>query len=427
MGRRSRGEAPCVRVDSRSGCGRVIIGGRVRWLGKCPGGKPTAAQRAEAARLWHEFLAGVTPPPAARPAAAATPPAPLPEPPAPWLTIAALGIKYLDHCETYYRGRDGKHTSSVDGARMALRQLFPFADTMAAEFTPQSLIVVRDALVRDGRPRVTCNAVVKAIRRLFKWAACEGLVPVGVWHGLEVVPPLKRGRTEAPEVPPVEEVPEAVVQATLPHLPPIVATMVWFQRWTGARPGEACLLRPCDIDRSKDVWVFSPEHHKLAWRDDPTPRRIPIGLEGQKVLMPYLLRAAGDYCFSPSEAEKQRNAGRREDRQTPLYKSHRAALKAKRKGRAAKRKAGACYTAASYRRAIARAVETANRSRTAAGLEPLPNWSPNQLRHLRAGELQEQLGIEAASAVLGHASLRTTEIYARRQLEMAIDATRKLG
>ena len=427
MGRRARGEAPCVRVDRSSGCGRIIIDGKVRWLGKCPDGKPTAAQRSESARLWHEHLAGVDKLPPPRPA---TPPAASPppvQPATPGITLAALGVRYLDHCEGYYRGLDGKPTSSVDGARMALRALFSFASTMAADFTPQDMLVVREALVRDGRPRVTCNAITKQIRRMFKWASCQGLVHVSVWHGLEVVPALKRNRTDAPEVAPVEEVPEHVVQATLPYLPPIVAAMVWLQRWTGARPGEVCLLRPDDIDRSKDVWVFTPEHHKLAWRDEPTPRRIPIGIEGQKVVMPYLLRAGNTYCFSPAEAERDRLRERREDRKTPLYKSHQAHMKSKRKGAAAKRRPGKCYTTASYRRAIARGVTAANKAREAAGLEPLPNWSPNQIRHLRAGELQEQFGIEAASAVLGHASLKTTEIYARRQLELAIDATRKLG
>ena len=424
MGRRARGEAPCVRVDLSSGHGRVLIGGKTHWLGPCQGSKPTAAQRATAARLWHEYLSGVSQPPAPRQPAPAAPVAP-PQPTG--ITIAALGVKYLDHCEGYYRDRDGNTTSSVDGARMALRQLFPFADTLADHFTPQAMTVVRDAMIREGRPRVTCNAVVKAVRRMFKWAAEHGHVSPSVWHGLEVVSALKRGRTDAPEVAPVEEVPEPVVQATMPYLPPIVAAMVWVQRWTGARPGEVCLLRPCDIDRSKDIWVFTPEHHKLDWRDDPTPRRIPIGVEAQKVLMPYLLRAGTDYCFSPAEAEKHRNAARRDERKTPLYRSHVAHMKSKRKGKAATRQPGRCYTTPSYRRAIQRAVEIANKARAAGGQEPLPNWSPNQIRHLRAGELQEQLGIEAASAVLGHANIRTTEIYARRQLELAIDATRKLG
>jgi integrase len=338
-------------------------------------------------------------------------------------TVAAVGLRWLDHCERYYMGRDGTTTSSVDGARMALRCLFPFGGIVAASFTPKDLTVVRDAMVREGRPRVTCNAVVRAIRRMFKWAACEGMVNASVWHGLMAVPALKKGRTDAPECAPVEEVPEPVVEATLPYLPPIVASMVWLQRWTGSRPDEVCLVRPCDIDRSGDVWVFTPRHHKLDWREDAKPRRIPIGAEGQKVLMPYLLRAAESYCFSPIQSEQDRARVRRAERRSPLTPSQRT-RKPKKNGR---RRPGERYTSASYRRAVHRAIGVANKERARQGLEQLPRWSPNQLRHLRAGELQERLGIEVASAVLGHASLRTTEIYARRQLDLAIDGTRKLG
>ncbi len=172
MGRRARSEAPCVRVDRTSGCGRIIIQGKTYWLGRCPDGQPSAEQRARAARIWHEHLAGVPVTPAPR---SAPDPALAPEPIG--ITVAALGVKYLDYCEAYYRTRTGKPTSSVDGARMALRALFPFADTLALAFTPQGLPIVRDATIREGRPRVTCNAVVRTIRRMFKWAACEGHVP----------------------------------------------------------------------------------------------------------------------------------------------------------------------------------------------------------------------------------------------------------
>ena len=204
--------------------------------------------------------------------------------------------------------------------------------------------------------------------------------------------------------------------------------MVWFQRWTGTRPGEVCLLRPCDIDRTGEVWVYRPERHKLSWREDATPRQIAIGSEGQKVLMPFLLRAASSYCFSPADTQRQQLQARREERKTPLYPSHVAHMKQKRRGKAGQRRPGERYTTASYRRAITRAVEAANDARDEKGIEErLPNWSPNQLRHLRAGEVEQALGIEAANAVLGHANIRTTEIYARRKLQLAVEAQRQIG
>ncbi len=408
---------------------RVRIGGRAYWLGRCPDGKVTAAQTAKAALIWHEHLSGVTGPPQRSEIPPPTTTAPEPTTsaavmPTQGFTIADVGVKYLDHCQRYYRTADGRVTSSVAGVEMALRAMFPFSDLSAESFGPRAMKTMRDALVRDGRPRVTCNRVAKTVRRMFKWAASEELVSSAVWHSLETVAPLQKGRTDAHELPPIDEVPEPIVAATIPHLPRVVAAMVWFQRWTGARPGEVCLLRPCDIDRSGDVWIYTPHHHKLAWREDSQPRRIAIGAEGKRVLMPYLLRSASSYCFSPSEAERDRAELRRADRQSPLTPSQRA-RKPKRNGG---RRPGDQYTTASYRRAITRAVDQANRAREADGVaDRLPNWAPNQLRHLRAGEIEERLGIEAASAVLGHTDLRTTQIYAKRKIQIATEVARQIG
>lgn len=172
-------------------------------------------------------------------------------------------------------------------------------------------------------------------------------------------------------------------------------------------------MRPADIDRRGDIWIFTPEHHKLSWRDDDEPRRLAIGPECQKLLMPFLLRHPKAYCYSPAEALKEHNASRREARETPIYLSGAKRLLKGQGGRPA----GEQYNTASYRRAIHRACER-------AGIE---KWSPNQLRHLRAGEIKERLGIEVAGAVLGHRHLKTTEVYADRKLQQSIEAARLLG
>lgn len=413
---RKTGSMPTVSIHAQSQNARVRIGGKTHWLGRCAGGKVSKEQLAKAARLWQEHLTGqlgaepAAPKPKATAPAPAAPAATVPEPAG--ITLAGLGLKYLDWAEGYYAA-DGGTTSSVDGIRMALRALFPFSDLPAATFGPRSLKHVQEMLVREGRPRVTVNRTVKTIRRLFKWAAAEELVPVDVWRGLEAVAPLQKGRTDAPEVARVEEVPEAVVEATLPHLGRILACMVQVQRLTGARPGEVCLMRPADIDRSGDVWVFTPEHWKCEWRDDGEVRQLAIGPECQKLLVPFLLRHPKAYCFSPEEALKEHNASRREQRATKLWPSH-ANRKLKGSGG---RAAGQRYDSASYRRAIHRACDR-------AGIE---HWSPNQLRHLRCGEVEDELGIEAAGAVLGHRHLSTTQVYSHRRLQQSIKAARLLG
>jgi site-specific recombinase XerC len=57
----------------------------------------------------------------------------------------------------------------------------------------------------------------------------------------------------------------------------------------------------------------------------------------------------------------------------------------------------------------------------------IPRWSPNRLRHARATEIRAQFGIESASTVLGHANVKTTEIYAEKDLQQAAEIMRRIG
>ena len=207
-------------------------------------------------------------------------------------------------------------------------------------------------------------------------------------------------------------VPEADIQATLPHLPEIVADMILLQRLTGARPGEVCILRPCDIDRSGDVWAYRPESHKTEHHG--RERVIHIGPKGQQILRPYLLRGSDAYCFSPAESEKTRLTELHANRKTPLSCGN---LPGTNRKRSPQRKAGTRYTTGSYRRAIHRACES-------AGVE---KWSPNQLRHSAGTEIRKTFGLEAAQVTLGHAKADVTQIYAERDAELARDVMREIG
>ena len=148
--------------------------------------------------------------------------------------------------------------------------------------------------------------------------------------------------------------PLAVVQATLPHMSPTVADMVLLQRLTGCRPGEMCIVRPIDLDRAADVWVYRPSRHKGQWRGKE--RIIHIGPKAQAVLTPYLLREAETYCFSPTESEKNRRAARTESRKIPSSYGNRVGTNRKAKPKV---KAGDRYTTGSYRQAIHRACDKA--------------------------------------------------------------------
>src|SRR5690606_39062512 len=77
--------------------------------------------------------------------------------------------------------------------------------------------------------------------------------------------------------------------------------------------------RPCDLDRSGDVWSYSPKHHKTEHHGKR--RVVYIGPRAQEIVLPYLLRDAEAYCFSPAESERKRKAEQRANRQTPVQPS----------------------------------------------------------------------------------------------------------
>jgi integrase len=238
------------------------------------------------------------------------------------------------------------------------------------------------------------------------------MVEPAVVQALAAVDGLRKGRSAAREPEAVRPVDEQTIQATLQHLPTVVADMVRFQRLTGCRPGELFILRPCDVDRSGDVWTYRPGSHKTQHHDHA--RLVHIGPKAQAVLTPYLLRDAQTYCFSPAESEQQRLQQRHAKRITPMSVGNVPGSNRRCDGR---RKVGARYTADSFRRAIHRACRKAR----------VTPWSPNQLRHSVATEVRRRYGLEAAQVILGHTQANVTQVYAERDLQMAVAIMREVG
>lgn len=88
------------------------------------------------------------------------------------------------------------------------------------------------------------------------------------------------------------------------------------------------------------------------------------------------------------------------------------------------------YTATSYGRAVARAVERANRPLVEAGVElefHVAHWHPHQLRHAHATTVRKLFGLEAAGAALGHDRLSATELYAQKNYELARRIAAEVG
>ncbi|MCC9608550.1 site-specific integrase [Blastopirellula sp. JC732] len=337
------------------------------------------------------------------------------------LALAELCEAYQNHAEQYYR-KGGKLSPWINHIRLATERLCKlYGTTPAVEFGPLRLKAFRQTLIDTGNSRRYINKLIAIIPQVFKWGASEELVPASTYEALRTVEGLKKGRTTAPETEPILPVADAVVDATLPFLPSVVADMIRIQRLTAARPGEICSLRPIDIDRSQPVWRYVPETHKTEHHG--RQRVIFIGPQAQEVLAPYLERGLESHCFSPRDSEVIRRAELHRRRVTPINYGNRPGTNVKQVKR---RSPKTSYSKDSYRRAIARAVVRANKERPGKP-EPIPHWHPNQLRHTAATDIRHQFGLEAAQVICGHASADITQVYAERDLTLAEEIARKVG
>jgi integrase len=328
-------------------------------------------------------------------------------------TLECLMAEYWEHAQSYYRhgGAPGREVVNIRIALGPLRDLF--GRTLAADFGPLRLMAYRDALVQRGLARSTINQRVGIVCRMFRWAAAHERLPVSIHQALLAVGGLKRGRSEAREPEPVKPVPDSQIAAVLPFLSPTVAAMVQVQNLTGMRSGELIQMRGADLDRIGKGWTYQPASHKTSHLGKE--RRIVLGAKAQAILRPFLKLDTKAPIFQPGEADqefRERKRMQRQSKETPSQIARR-----QRRAAEPKRQFGTAFTTNSYRRAVHRACLRAG----------IPPWNPHRLRHSAATRVRRECGIEAASAVLGHSSLKVTEIYAERNRGLAEEAMERLG
>src|SRR5262249_15611912 len=142
-------------------------------------------------------------------------------------------------------------------------------------------LVWKEKFLRTGLARGVINQRINRIRRMFRWAVENELVPSNVLHALLAVKGLQRGRSSARETAKVRPVSLALVQDTLRHLTPTVADMIRLQLATGMRSGEITIMRGCDIDMTGGpIWIYRPRHHKTAHHD--FERLVALGPSSQQ-------------------------------------------------------------------------------------------------------------------------------------------------
>jgi integrase len=330
----------------------------------------------------------------------------------PDLTVNELLLQYWRWAESHYLDADGNPSRELESIKDSLRGVRRlYGQTQAAAFGPLALRSVQEDMAKAGLARSVVNDRVNRVRRVFKWAVSFQLIPSTVFEALRTVPGLKSGRSEARETAPILPVPEERVKSTLPFLPAPVRAVVELQLLTGMRPSEVMIMRAIDLTMHGETWIYRPASHKNRHRG--FDRVIFLGPLAQNIIKPFLTTNLEAYLFSPCayvESMHARRAAARVTKRTPSEDRRRRKSKPK-------RTPGERYTRGSYRMAVVRACEKAN---------VLP-WTPLQLRHTAATRIRAQYGLEASKAILGHARVETSQIYAERDMRRAEEIMKEIG
>jgi integrase len=188
--------------------------------------------------------------------------------------------------------------------------------------------------------------------------------------------------------------------------------VVQLQLYTGMRPDEVTIMRPCDIDRSGDIWVYRPLSHKTEHHD--IDKSVFLGPKAQEILSPWLNRNPDAYLFSPKEVWDAKLAARKAKQAS---KHPKFSKKKKQKRGKPFRMPRDRYDDESYCQAVERACDRAG----------VPKWTPGRLRHNAGTKVRAIYGAEAAQLVLGHQNLSTTEIYAEKDRAKYEEIMKKIG
>lgn len=327
---------------------------------------------------------------------------------------------YLQYARQHYKRGDGLsyEFNLMESALSSLATLY--GESPVVEFGPKKLKRVRSAMAKDGLARSTVNHDLSRIKRMFRWASEEEVIPPELYSKLTCVKGLYRGQENCLETEPVKPARVASIEALIPFLSPTVAALLRVQFYCGMRPGEACIIRACDIDKSGEVWLYRPQRHKTAWRGFEQVKAIPK--VAQRIIEQSFRAERNAYLFSPADSmawHKQQRLENRKPRKTKRYPCEVRRLQKKARNstrRLNKQLPGDCYTSGSYCRALTYGFERAEK----AGVI-IERFVPNQVRHTIGTLISQQIGQQAAQRYLGHENLNTTSLYTERQIGELIE------
>ncbi len=330
-------------------------------------------------------------------------------------------IHYDEYAKLHYKRPDGiaKEYGQMRHALTFLMEIF--GDELACEIGPKSLRILQRHMVKRDYARSYINRTISRIKRFYRWASAEEIVPPEHYHKLLCVRGLQFGEMGVREAEKVTSACPQSVQGILEYLPPVVGAMVQVQYLCGMRPGEVCIMRSDTLKTDEEVWWYTPHKHKNEWRGHTLVKAIPKA--AQEILRPFL-QSEGEFLFSPMASWKHGRQSAESTRTTKRYPSEIKRVQrrsASRRRRKNKRQPGEHYTTQSYGRAVKNAFKKAAED----GLH-LESFTPNQLRHAILSFITNKINQEAAQRYAGHEKLDTTSIYVSKNLLELENVARQL-
>jgi integrase len=339
------------------------------------------------------------------------------------VTVDNLCLAYLQYAKEY----NHSHYSGIKTAVEILLRHFTGQTVEALD--SRSFLFLQEMFVQYGVSRQYCNMLMGYIRAMLKWGILRKLVSHQVYGEAKFIPALKKGKTKAYEKPPRQDVPDEVINRTLPHLLPTPRDMVQVQWWASMRPSETCRMKAGEIDTEYKtdagivIWMYTPGTHKNAWREKRQRgeyvRIIPLGKPEQDILASRLVgKADDDYVFSPKDTVRERIERDATKRKTKVPPSQ--VKRKEKRAKNPKRKDRDCYDRNSYCRAIKRSINAANKHLPDG--EQIPHWTPYQLRHAAITDIVQQTGsLDTARAVAGQKSISVTQGYNHADVKIAVE------
>lgn len=372
-----------------------------------------------------------------------------------WLkprTMRQLGEEYLTWYANLYQRR-GRPSSEFAVARRAMDLLVAaeLGDVPISDFGPLRLQKYQRYLAEDPAQvlaRRTINRYVRVVIKAMKFAVAQQLAPASAVTALECVPELRRGARVRRDGKPLREgrkrAPIDITTQLEPVLRaarPMLAAMITAQVYSGMRPQELCELRGRYLAPTADPGVVAyhvpDDYNKTSIYN--IIRVVLLGPRAMAAIRPYLTDDPDAPIFRPELGLAESAARKRESRKTPLYPSHEAEARRRRRG-SAPQGVNETYTTPTYARAVLRACQAAfpypeelrrlpepERRQAARAWRAANWWTPGRLRHTFASAVANAENPVVAQRLLGHSSISTTMRYVTPADQPAVLAALRHG